>query len=234
LWEPYNNIHPQTRGLATLSPRELRHQVGQAASAGFPCAVHAIGDRAVSETLDAFEAARDWPVTRPHRIEHLQLVRPQDINRFYALGIAASMQAVHIPGDIAPAERYWGKRTPYAYPIGSLLRSGAVVAFGSDAPVENADPLAGMRAAVFRQAWDGQPEQGWFRQEEGISPLQALHCYTLAPAMLSGEARSKGRLAPGFLADITVVSDDITRLSGLRQAQVTMVVVGGKVAYRRN
>ena len=232
LWEPYDNLRPSSRGIATISVRELRRQVREVATAALPCAVHAIGDRAVSEVLDVFSAVGDRRPPLPHRIEHIELVRPEDIGRFAAQSVAASMQPIHIPGDIAPAERYWGKRARYAYPIGSLLRSGALVAFGSDAPVETADPLAGMRAAVLRQSWDGKPAEGWYRQQHGISALEALRCYTTGPAAITGEARLKGRLAPGYLADMVVLSDDITRLRGLRQARVTMVVIGGKVAFR--
>ncbi|MDH4179679.1 MAG: amidohydrolase family protein, partial [Armatimonadota bacterium] len=113
--------------------------------------------------------------------------------------------------------------------------SGAALAFGSDAPVETANPITGVYAAVNRQTIEGRPLHGWYRREEGIRCLDALRGYTVGPAAASGEAELKGKLLPGYLADIVVLSDDITRRRGksLLDAKVEFVIVGGRLKYRR-
>jgi predicted amidohydrolase YtcJ len=238
LFEPYENVHPESAGIPVVSERELRESVRRAAEAGFACAIHAIGDRANAAALSAIEAAQDCPTRLPHRIEHAQLVRPEDIPRFRRAGVVASMQPCHILGDIGAAERYWGERSRYAYPIRSLLRAGTTLAFGSDTPVETDDPLAGIYAAVCRQDPDGNPPEGWYRKEEGIRRVgDALRAYASGPAAATGEADCKGVLEPGnrCLADIVVLSHDITKLDGrsLLEARVDMTIVGGRVCYQR-
>jgi len=114
-------------------------------------------------------------------------------------------------------------------------RPGATLAFGSDAPVETANPLAGIFAAVMRQTSDGRPVGGWYREEEGIPVMDALRCYCIGPAAATGEAEFKGRLAPGYLADMVVLSEDVTRVRGqlLVGVEVDLTIVGGRVRYRR-
>jgi predicted amidohydrolase YtcJ len=235
MFEPYENSPDAGCGVLWMDPIAFRETVRRAAEAGLACAIHAIGDRANAEVLDALGAIRDLSTPLPHRIEHAQLLRPQDVPRFARLGVVASMQPCHILGDIDPAERYWGRRSRHAYPIRSLLRSGATLAFGSDAPVETADPIKGLYAAVCRQTLDGRPDGGWYRNEEGISVTDALRGYLLGPAVATGESHLKGRLAPGYLADIVILARDITRLRSraLLDARVDTVIVGGHVAYRR-
>jgi len=235
LFEPYENVRPKSSGIPVLSEKELRESVRRAAESGFACAIHAIGDRANAAALSAIEAAQDCPTRLPHRIEHAQLVRPEDIPRFRRAGVVASMQPCHILGDIGAAERYWGGRSRYAYPIHSLLRAGATLAFGSDTPVETDDPLAGIYAAVCRQDRDGSPPNGWHRKDQGIRVRDALRAYASGPAAATGEADRKGVLEPGYLPDIVVLSDDITKLDGrsLLEARVDMTIVGGRVRYRR-
>jgi predicted amidohydrolase YtcJ len=221
-------------GISVLSPGELSDLVRRASDAQVACAIHAIGDRANSEALRALAGVRSRPGRLPHRVEHAQLLRPRDIPRFARLGIIASMQLCHIPGDIDAAERYWGRRSRYAYAIGSLLRAGATVVLGSDAPVATASALRGIHAAVQRQTLDGRPAGGWHR-EERIGVMPALRAYTVAPAAATGESSLKGKLLPGYLADIVVLSHDITRLRGARllDVRVDVVVVGGRVRHRR-
>jgi len=158
-----------------------------------------------------------------------------DIPRFARLNVVASMQPCHILGDVDPAERYWGARSRWAYPIRTLLRVGASVIFGSDAPVETHDAMAGIYAAVRRQTLDGRPTGGWYREEEGISRLAALRAYTTAPARATGESKLKGALAPGYLADIVVLSENVLRVgpNRLSKPRVDLVVVGGRVRHRR-
>jgi predicted amidohydrolase YtcJ len=231
-------------GVPVLYGKELREIVARAQSAGLACAIHAIGDRANAEALDAIAAAAGpgWPEGSPkgdpalqHRIEHAQLLRRRDIPRFAQLGVIASMQPCHLLGDIPVADRYWGRRSRWAYPIASLLRAGATVAFGSDAPVETSNPVEGVYAAVQRQMLNGEPRGGWYRKEEGIGVRGAVWSYTVGPALASGEGGFKGKLLPGYLADIVVLSDDTTRLRGraLLRARPDLVVVGGRVRHRR-
>lgn len=219
-------------GVPVTCGEELRQVLRRAAEAGLACAVHAIGDRANADVLDAFAETGDRPVPLPHRIEHAQLLRPEDLPRFAQHGIIASMQPVHLLADVPLADRYWGARSRWAYACRSLARGRAVLAFGSDAPIETPDPLAGLRAAVFREARGAAPGESWY-PEERMTLAATLQAYTVGPALATGEAAVKGRLAPGHLADAVVLSHDLHTKQGLRAARVDVVVVGGKLRHHR-
>jgi predicted amidohydrolase YtcJ len=193
-------------GVRITSGEELTEIVRRGAAAGFPVAVHAIGDRANREALDAFEATQDvWrPLGLRHRIEHCQLLAPEDLPRFAALGIACSVQFSHAPSDRDLADRFWSGKTDGAYAFASLLASGALVANGSDAPIEELDPLAGIRAGV-RRTIDERP--GW-HPEQALTVDQAFHATCVAPAWLAGDERWRGRLIPGQAADLVVLDRD--------------------------
>ncbi len=193
-------------GVEITSGAELEEIVRRGAEAGWPVAVHAIGDQANRDALDAFEATRDvWqPLGLRHRIEHAQCVAAEDLPRFAELGIACSVQFSHAPSDRDLAERLWAERLEGAYAFRSLLESGALVANGSDAPVEELDPLAGIAAGVLRTI-DERP--AW-RAEQALTVEQALEAQIVAPAWLSGDERRRGRLLPGFLADLVVLDRD--------------------------
>jgi hypothetical protein len=215
-------------GVRITSGEELAEIVRRAALAGWPVAVHAIGDRANREALDAFEATKDeWtPLGLRHRIEHAQCLAPEDLPRFAELGIACSVQFSHAPSDRDLADRFWAGRTKGAYAYRSLRDSGAVLANGSDAPIEELDPLAGIRAAVLRTI-DGRP--GW-RPEEGLTAEEALHASTVDPAWLAGDERRRGRLVPGYLADLAVLSRDPVSCPAeeLDALEVVATMVGGR------
>ena len=183
-------------GVQITSREELEDIVRRAAEAGWPVAVHAIGDRANRDALDAFEATRDvWqPRGLRQRIEHAQCLDPADIPRFAELGVACSVQFSHAPSDRDLAERFWGDRLQGTYAFRSLWDSGAVVVNGSDAPVEELDPLAGIRAGVLRTI-DDRP--GW-RLDEALTVEQAIVASTVTPAWLAGDERRRGRLLPGL------------------------------------
>jgi predicted amidohydrolase YtcJ len=193
-------------GVRITSGDELAAIVRSGAKAGFPVAVHAIGDRANREALDAFEATRDvWqPLGLRPRIEHAQLLAPDDIGRFATLGVAASVQFSHAPSDRDLADRFWAGKTDGAYAYRSLLESGAVVANGSDAPIEELDPLAGIRAGVRRTI---DTREAW-HPEQALTVQQAFEATTLAPAWLAGEERRRGKLLPGYTADLVVLDRD--------------------------
>jgi hypothetical protein len=193
-------------GVQITSGDELAEIVRAGAAAGLPVAVHAIGDRANREALDAFEATREsWqPLGLRPRIEHAQLLAPEDVGRFGTLGVAASVQFSHAPSDRDLADRFWAGKTDLAYAYRSLLESGAVVANGSDAPIEELDPLAGVRAGV-RRTIDGR---GGWHPEQAVTVQQAFEATTTAPAWLTGDERRRGKLLPGYAADLVVLDRD--------------------------
>ena len=215
-------------GICITSGDELAEVVRVAAAAGWPVAVHAIGDRANREALEAFAATRDvWqPLGLRQRIEHAQCLDPADLPRFAELGVTCSVQFSHAPSDRDLAERFWGDRLDGTYAFGSLLASGAVVANGSDAPVEELDPVAGIAAGVLRTI-DDRP--GW-RRDDAVTVEQALHASTVAPAWLAGDERRRGKLLPGFLADLVVLDRDPVTIPAeeLREVQVVATMVGGR------
>jgi predicted amidohydrolase YtcJ len=216
-------------GVCLMSGEKLASIVRRAAAAGWPVAVHAIGDRANREALDAFEATRaDWtrlPV--PPRIEHAQCVEPAELGRFASLGVACSVQFSHAPSDRDLAERLWGpERIDGAYAFRSLWDSGALVANGSDAPIEELDPLLGVRAGVLRTL-DERP--AW-RPEQALTVEQALLASTVNPARLCGDGRRRGKLLPGYLADLVVLDRDpiASRPEELVDVRVVATMVGGR------
>ncbi|MGC8873117.1 MAG: amidohydrolase [Chloroflexia bacterium] len=233
LLEDYED-EPGYRGLPTMSVRELDQLVGRAARAGIAVAVHAIGDRAVRLVLDTIARAQREAVrpALPHRIEHVQLIHPQDIPRLAELGVVASMQPIHCTSDMPVAQRLWGDRCRYAYAWRSLLDTGAVLAFGSDVPVETMDPWAGIHAAVTRQRADGTPPGGWYR-EERLTVQEAVRAYTQGPAFASGESHLKGSITEGKVADLVVIDRDIFRIppQEILGTRVWMTILGGEVVY---
>ena len=218
-------------GVEITSREEFEDIVRRAARAGFPVAVHAIGDLANREALDAFEAARgEWEPRRlRQRIEHAQLLTDADIARFGQLGIAASVQFSHAPSDRDLAERFWAGMTHRAYAFRSLLDSGTLVANGSDAPIEELDPLMGICAGVLRTL----DERDAWHPEQAVTVEQALHASTVAPAWLAGDERRRGKLLPGFLADLVVLDRDPVACppEELRDVQVVATMLGGRWVY---
>ena len=215
-------------GVQITSGDELAEIVRRAADAGWPVAVHAIGDRANRDALDAFERTRDaWaPRGLRPRIEHAQCLAPEDIGRFAEIGVAASVQFSHATSDRDLAERFWGDRLDGTYAFRSLLESGALVANGSDAPIEELDPWAGVLAGVLRTI-DDRP--AW-RPQEGVTLEQALHATCVAPAWLSHDERVRGTLVPGRLADLVVLDRDpfACETEELREVQVVATMLAGR------
>jgi predicted amidohydrolase YtcJ len=209
-------------GVEITSRAELADIVRAAAAIGWPVAVHAIGDRANRDALDVFaETREDWEARglRP-RIEHAQLLAWEDVPRFGELGVAASVQFSHAPSDRELADRYWPGMTDRAYAYRSLWEAGAAVANGSDAPIEDLDPLAGVRAAVARE----------WHPEQRLTVEQALEATTVTPAWLAGEERRRGKLLPGFLADLVVLDLDpaASPVEELTAVQVVATMLGGR------
>jgi len=204
---PYEG-QPDNAGLAVLASEALQARVAKAAAAGLATAVHAIGDRACRIALDAFAGL---PVggraPLRHRIEHAQLVDPEDVRRFGDLGVVASMQPIHATVDMPIAERFWGARAANAYAWRALLDGGAHLAFGSDAPIETLDVFAGIHAALTRQTPDGLPRDGWHPHQR-LDVRQALSAYTLGAAWAAGQGANLGSLDVGKCADLIVLDRD--------------------------
>jgi predicted amidohydrolase YtcJ len=220
------------RGMPLCSEAEARQAVQDAAYAGISCVIHAIGDAAVRRALHLLEEA---PRVRiPHRIEHFQCVDARDIQRAARNGIVASMQPVHLPGDVATAEDRWGKRAEGAYAIRSLQEVGTILAFGSDVPVASLDPREGVVAAMSRAAADGSFANGWYAGQR-IGFEDAVRGYTIGNALAAGKADRAGRLAPGFEADLVAWATDTSALphdpAAFGAARVALTVVGGEVVY---
>jgi predicted amidohydrolase YtcJ len=242
LFDPYRcdgANDPAGTGILGISAPELDQRLQQGATAGIGLAVHAIGDRAVSLVLDRIAEASgnarpDATSRYRHRIEHAQLVRAEDRARFAALGITASLQPIHFPADRATAERCWGDRLADAYPWRSLASPGALIAFGSDAPIETPNPWLGIHAAVQRRR-PGEAPPAWGLGEP-IDASAALGAYTLGPAAAAGAA-DLGHLRPGARADLAVLSVDLPTLLAAdeRLASVTsrLTLVDGREVHAR-
>ena len=195
---------------------------------GRPVAVHAIGDLGNRRALDAYEETQEeWrPRGLRPRIEHAQLLAPEDVGRFAELGVAASVQFSHAPSDRDLADEFWAGKTDGAYAFRSLVDSGVVVANGSDAPVEELDPLLGIRAGVLRSLDD---REAW-QPEQAVTVEQALHATCVAPAWLTGDERRRGKLLPGYLADLVVLDRDPLDcpVEELGEIEVVATMVGGR------
>jgi len=240
MFEPYNG-EPQNRGMLFIDSEELLEKAQQAAIGGLNMAVHAIGDRANHEVLNAFEQLRDFEreknvPARRHRIEHVQVLHPNDLQRLGQLGLVASMQPIHATSDMLAAENYWAERSKYAYGWRTQLEAGAVLAFGSDAPVESPNPFLGLHAAVTRRRADGSPgSQGWY-PEQRLSLTEALKGFTFGPAYLAGMENRLGRLRPGYLADLIALEEDPFECApqDLRKLKPIATMVGGEWVWREN
>ena len=229
LEEPYEGT--DDRGILTFDPLELRTDVARAAAAGLAVAIHAIGDRAVHVALDAVAPTRVTSPALRQRLEHIQLVRAEDLGRFGALGVIASMQPIHCTSDRDLADTYWGpRRTPRAYPWRTLLDRRAVLAFGSDAPVEPIDPLLGIHAAITRRR--PSDREAWFPAER-LTLDEALHAYSAGAAYSTGREREWGTLEVGMRCDATVVDRDLAELpeDEVLTARVRATITDGVVRY---
>ena len=232
--EPYEG-DPDNVGIEVTSRSDLAEQVTRSEDAGFDVAVHAIGDRAVRDTLDAIEASRrgaDRSDRRP-RIEHLQVFHPDDLGRLRMLNVVASMQPIHATSDMEMADRHWGERCRWAYAWRDMLASGVPLAFGSDCPVDPIDPLRGIYAAVTRRQEEGTSEGGWY-PEQCLSVEEAVYAYTMGSAYASWEENFKGSLAVDKLADLAVLSQDIFSIESeeILKTRVEMTVLDGRIVWR--
>jgi len=236
--EPYLDAE---MGMPTLDMDEFREAVIAADRAGLAVMAHAIGDRTNREVIDIFEAAAkqrrqggECPAI-PHRIEHVQMIRPEDVARLRQLGVAACMQPTNMILDIHMIDACVGERGRFTYPFGQILDAGVRTLFSSDAPVCDPNPFLGIHAAATRQRRDGTPKGGW-HPEHRISVEAALRGYTLTPAEYYGLGAELGSLSPGKRADLAVLDRDIFTIdpAEIADTQVEMTLFDGRVVYDRS
>ena len=232
---PYDD-DPQSSGLERITSNDLRQFVVEAHHAGVQLAIHAIGDLANKRALDAIEAASrtEQEMSLRHRIEHAQIIDLPEVDRFQSLGVVASVQPSHLITDMAFTEKRVGSsRIGGAYAFKSLLEAGTILAFGTDWPIDELNPLKTIYAAVTRMNPEtGQPWQG----AECLSLFEALRAYTWGAAYAAFEEKQRGTIEVGKVADVTVLSRDLmdTEPEGYLETEVDLTIVAGQVVYERS
>ncbi len=234
LFRPFSD-NPSTSGLLVQSVEEITEKVLVADKRGFQIGIHAIGTRANRIVLDTYQRAivENGRRDSRHRIEHSQILTNIDIPRFGAMGVIASMQPTHCITDRSYAESRLGKaRCRFAYAWRSLLDAGAVVVFGSDAPVEPLDPLEGLYAAVSRKDRAGEDDPGWI-PEEKLTMAEAIELYTAVPAYADFMEHEKGQLLPGMLADMVVFGRNLLEADEyeIMPTRLLYTIFDGRVIY---
>lgn len=234
---------PGTRGTPLINPDDFIRSVCLFHTEQIPVRVHACGDAGVRLSLDAFETAvKNRKEKGPrHAVEHIEVASPEDIVRMGKLGIVASVQPEHMPKyDFVehPFHRILGReRMAYCWPFGSLRKSGAPLAFGTDYPVADLNPLRGIFRAVNRKTNEGEPAGGW-NPGEKLTVHEALQAYTLGGAFAAGRDRELGTLEPGKLADIAVLEESpfeqIRDRDAMFSMSVLLTVMDGRIVYRKD
>ena len=240
LLAPYSDA-PDTSGFLTQKEEEVARMLATALRRGIQVETHAIGDLANRRILDLYEKAlatvppAQRKIREPRwRVEHAQIVAPQDIPRFARMGIIASMQPSHAIGDLFFAPSRVGlKRLEGAYAWRSFINSGTIIAGGSDAPVERGEPMIEFYAATARKSLKGESGAGW-HPEQAVSRQEALKMFTLWPAFAAFEEKLRGSIEVGKLADLTVLSADIMKIPEPEILETTceMTIIGGEIVYR--
>ncbi len=234
MFEPFEGS-ADNLGIQATSQEELTENTIRAAQVGISVAIHAIGDRAVHQSLNAIEQSRQQVKDEGklrHRIEHVQLLHPKDVERFAELGVIASVQPVHAPADTDIAERYWGKRSKFAYVFKTLLKTGARVVFGSDAPIESIDPWKGIHAAVCRKRIGAK--QSWY-PEERLTVTEAISGFTCWASYASYDENHKGSIEVEKPADMVVLSQDPFQADPdeIPNTKAELTILGGKIVFER-
>jgi predicted amidohydrolase YtcJ len=236
--EPYSD-GVRTTGQLSWPEAGYRRAVAECDAEGWQIYTHAIGDRGVRLALDAYEEARrlNGPRDSRHRVEHIEVIHPDDIPRFARLGVMASMEPIHAdPDTIAVWSKAVGPaRLPWSFPWASLEKAGAKLVFSSDWPAAiSVDPIRGLHNAVNRQTVDGRPPGGWLPHQR-VSLESALRAYTQAGAFSSFEEKEKGTIEAGKYADLVLLSQDLFRIppSQIHRARVDLTILGGTVVFRR-
>jgi predicted amidohydrolase YtcJ len=236
---PYEG-EPDNWGIVVTDKEEMYAHASRASAGGLSVTVHAIGDRANHDILDVYEAVRAEEAGRQdrhflrHRIEHVQILHPDDFARLAALQVIASMQPIHATSDMEMADRFWGERNKYSYAWRTVKEAGALLAFGSDAPVDPIEPLKGIYAAVTRRRPDGRPgPAGWY-PEQRLTMAETVEAFTLGAAFAGNREARLGSIVPGKLADLTILDRDIFAIPDdeLLEVKVAATIIGGQFGYR--
>jgi len=242
--EPYED---SGCGIPLTPLAEIGDAAVRAELAGWAVAIHSIGDRANRELIATLESVREKvaqhqhaygaataPPRAPHRIEHVQLIRPEDLPRLARLGVVASVQPLQATDDMAMVEQSVGRRAQYAYTFQSLLRAGVPLALGSDCPVADPNPFRSIHAAVTRQRRDGTPAGGWYPDERLTVP-QAVWGFTMGTALASGRQAELGSISPGKFADLVVLDRDIYDIepAEIAETQADLTVFDGRIVFER-
>ncbi len=239
LIEPYLDAE---YGMPLAPMSHLRNAYRKAEQAGMAVVVHAIGDRANRELIDLLQELDQWPErggpfippSIPHRIEHAQMIRPEDVSRLAELGIPVCMQPHNMILDINMIDESVGDRGRFTYPFKEMLDAGVLVLFGSDAPVCDANPFVNIHAAVTRSRANGTPEGGWY-PGQCLTVEEALRCYTVSPARYYRRDKVLGTITPGKFADMAVLDRNIFTVDPMEiiETKVDMTVFDGKIVYKR-
>ncbi|HUI87485.1 MAG TPA: amidohydrolase family protein [Anaerolineales bacterium] len=237
MFQPYLN-ESENRGILNMDGEELFELGRHAADVGLGMTVHAIGDRANHEVLNAYEQLRAYerkkglPALR-HRIEHVQVLHPDDTTRLAGLNVIASMQPIHATSDMLMADKYWGERSALAYAWRTQLQAGTHLAFGSDAPVESPNPFWGIHAAVTRRRADGSPSPEGWHPEQRLTMQEAIEGFTTGAAYAAYAENRIGKLAKGYLADLIVLDKDPFACDPeeVKDLQSSATMVGGDWVY---
>lgn len=235
MYEAYEG-EPGNVGIPFLSKEELRENLQRLNENQIAAKVHAIGDKAVRDTLEAFENVNSSLGNKTfsyikNRIEHFQLFRKHDLELIRKIKPIASMQPAHLCADHEPADKYWGKRARYAYAFKSIQDNFGTLIFGSDAPVEPVNPFIGIYGAVTRQDIDGKPSGGWY-PEEKLDLMSVLKAYTINPAVAANELY-RGSIEIGKVADLIVLDRDILKIeqNEIKDIKVLITMINGEIVY---
>jgi predicted amidohydrolase YtcJ len=235
MFKPYENSI-DNYGIENLGCKEIEELVRISTEKGISIAIHAIGDKANYQALSSigkYMPQYKRQGLRP-RIEHAQILRKSDINLFKTYDIIASVQPIHATSDRDVADKYWGERSRYAYPFRTFLKMGAKLAFGSDAPIETANPMAGIHAAVTRKR-PSEKRAGWY-PEEKLTPAEAVEAYTRGSSYACCYDDICGSISIGKRADLVVLSEDIFEIQPdkIAQAEVLKTIIDGQVVYSQS
>ncbi|HSM25807.1 MAG TPA: amidohydrolase [Anaerolineaceae bacterium] len=235
---PYEN-NSQNLGMLLLTKEKVKEYGCRASASGLSLAIHAIGDKANREMIDAFAEIRIFEkkhklLPQKHRIEHVQIIDDADIPRLASQRIIASMQPIHLISDMDTANHLWGFRSKNVYAFKSILEHGIKLVFGSDSPVESFNPFWGLYAAITRQKFDCSPQGGWY-PEQKISLLDAMNAYTINPAQISNWNGLIGSLKPGKYADLTIVPENPFEIEpeAIKDMLPIATMVAGEMVFQR-